>query len=97
MPEYTSGQLSRSAPDGDHKRGGLTWEPNLLRYQSPEILPPLGTLRVIDFQGMHVVDLALSVNDSPRVRRPERRIPVSSCKAQFGLHDWSQKAAYSEE
>ena len=69
-PGYTSGQLSTSVPNSGHgsrPRIALTWEPNLLRHQPPETLPPPNTLWVVEFQGMHVIDLAIPVNNSPRI------------------------------
>ena len=96
---YTSGQLNSSASNviANQVFVVLTWEPNLFRYQSSDILPPLDRLCVVEFLGMHVVNLAFSVNDPPRVRRPKRRVSVSPWEAQFRLHNWSRRSARSRE
>ena len=46
---------------------------------------------------MHVVNLASSVNDPPRVRRPKRRVSVSPWEAQFRLHNRSWRSARDRE
>ena len=69
-PAYTLVQLNSSVTNRDDEsrlRVELTWETNLVRYQSPEFLPPPNAQWVVEFQGVHVVDLAVSVNDPPRV------------------------------